>query len=170
MVTTSQLILKPLTYRQIILYLAKSTELTRQLDCESCNWTVAPELLQSMDEVIFPFITMPGERASFEGFWVILRNPNGPILGDFTLIPDEYHDDEFEIGYRIEEPYRNQGYMQEALHGLIDWAKGQGLIRTLKARTDIRNLPSQQVLHHCGFAKGEESDDSSEFLYLKNLF
>lgn len=170
MITTTHLKLQPLTYRQIILYLAKSVELTRQLYCEPCNWTVAPELIQSMDEVIFPFITMPGERASFEGFWVIMKQPNGPIVGDFTLIPDEYNDDEYEIGYRIEEPFRNLGFMQEALHGLIDWANGQGLIRTLKARTNMDNLPSQLVLHHCGFAMGLESEDSNEFLYLKNLF
>lgn len=170
MITTLHLQLQPLTYRQIILYLAKSVELTRQLQCEPCTWTVAPELIQSMDDVIFPFITMPGERASFEGFWVIMQQPNGPIIGDFTLIPDAYNDDEYEIGYRIEEPFRNRGFMQEAMHGLIDWAKGQGLIRTLKARTNINNLPSQQVLHHCGFAKGMESEDSSEFLYLRNLF
>ncbi|MBC8159656.1 MAG: GNAT family N-acetyltransferase [Roseiflexaceae bacterium] len=57
-----------------------------------------------------------------------------------------------EIGYTIYAEYRRQGYAAEAVSGMIDYARGQGVQRfVLSIRPD--NQPSLAIARRFGFAK-----------------
>ncbi len=56
-----------------------------------------------------------------------------------------------EIGYGLAESARGRGYATEAVLGLIDWLRDQG-VREVLAECDPGNAASIAVLRRCGFA------------------
>jgi ribosomal-protein-alanine N-acetyltransferase len=63
--------------------------------------------------------------------------------------PDEAR--RVEIGYGLAESVRGRGFATEALLGLIDWLRDQG-VREVLAECDPGNAASIAVLRRCGFA------------------
>lgn len=90
--------------------------------------------------------------------WAITRKSDGRILGDLCF-KGPAADGEVEIGYGLEEPYWNQGYMTEAADALIRWALSQPGVYAVTAQTLPGNLASQRVLEKLDFhpdGMGEE--------------
>ena len=56
-----------------------------------------------------------------------------------------------EIGYGIEEDYREHGYATEAVSALVDWALKQTGATCVTAETVDANIASQIVLKKSGF-------------------
>lgn len=82
-------------------------------------------------------------RQSHNYFTVHLKATNKAI-GYILLWIDH---DLPQIGYRIEEPYRNQGYCTEGLRALLPFVETK--YKTLEI--DQRNLASLRVAKKCGF-------------------
>lgn len=78
--------------------------------------------------------------------------------------------DGVEIGYRIFEPFRRQGYATEACAALIDWARTAHAIRQFVLSISPDNAPSLRIAQHFGFRKvGTQVDDidGPEDVYLR---
>jgi ribosomal-protein-alanine N-acetyltransferase len=72
--------------------------------------------------------------------------------------PDE--DGRVEVGYRVETPYRRQGYTTEAVRALFDWAAREHGIRRFVASISPTNAASLSLAHGFGFRQvGERMDD-----------
>lgn len=75
--------------------------------------------------------------------------------GDFVLSTGLHHPDwetgSFEIGYWVRSKYQRQGYVTEAVNGLVAFARAQLGAKRLVIRTDSRNLRSQQVALRAAF-------------------
>lgn len=56
-----------------------------------------------------------------------------------------------EIGYGIDEAYRQNGYATEALGGMVKWALQQDGVEYISAQTEPDNKISQNVLLNNGF-------------------
>lgn len=56
-----------------------------------------------------------------------------------------------EIGYGIDEAYRQKGYATEAVGGIVNWALEQENVRCISAQTEPDNIRSQKVLLKNGF-------------------
>jgi len=64
-----------------------------------------------------------------------------------------------EIGYGIDEAYRQKGYATEAVGGIVKWALEQEGVHCITAQTEPDNIISQKVLLKTGFFRdgyGEE--------------
>ena len=57
-----------------------------------------------------------------------------------------------EIGYGINEEYRNNGYATEAVRAVLEWAISHPEVTSVEAETDSDNAASKRVLEKCGFA------------------
>jgi RimJ/RimL family protein N-acetyltransferase len=65
-----------------------------------------------------------------------------------------------EVGYRVEAPYRRQGYTSEAVRALFDWASREHGIRRFVASISPTNTASLGLAHGFGFRQvGERMDD-----------
>jgi RimJ/RimL family protein N-acetyltransferase len=65
-----------------------------------------------------------------------------------------------EVGYRIEPPYRRQGYTSEAVRALFDWAAREHGIRRFVASVSPTNEPSLALIRGFGFSQvGEQMDE-----------
>lgn len=56
-----------------------------------------------------------------------------------------------EMGYGILPSYEGNGYMTEAVQGMIRWAFAQQDVDFVEAETDPDNRASQRILEKCGF-------------------
>lgn len=73
---------------------------------------------------------------------------------------------EFEISYGVEEPFRGNGYMKEALLFFINWIFANTAIDHMYAL--INNNPvSQHILQVCGFAYEEHDTHGDWFVIYK---
>jgi len=65
-----------------------------------------------------------------------------------------------EIGYRVEAPYRRQGFARESVRSLLDWAASAHGIRRFVASVSPSNEPSLNLIAGFGFRRtGEHMDD-----------
>jgi len=64
-----------------------------------------------------------------------------------------------EVGYRVQPGFRRQGVATEVVHGLFDWAQGQGVDR-FRASVAPGNVASLAIIARLGFRQiGVQIDD-----------
>jgi RimJ/RimL family protein N-acetyltransferase len=100
----------------------------------------------------------------------VLRE-TGAVVGKvgFHAPPDA--DGAVEVGYRVAEDLRRQGYGYEMAVGLIRWAGEQGA-RTCIASVRPDNTPSLRIIARLGFERtGEQMDeiDGLEWVFTRSL-
>jgi ribosomal-protein-alanine N-acetyltransferase len=104
-------------------------------------------------------------------------------LGRLMILPDEngdrraigtigFHgapDDQgrLEVGYRVEAPYRRQGYAREAVRAMFDWAAETHGIHRYVASVSPTNAPSLQLIAGFGFVQTGSHMDEIDGLELE---
>jgi RimJ/RimL family protein N-acetyltransferase len=88
----------------------------------------------------------------------VLRSTGEVVArGGFHAPPDR--DGTVEVGYRVVQAHRRQGYATELVAGLLGWARTRGAVRCLGS-TSPDNVASQAVLARLGFVRtGEQMDE-----------
>lgn len=96
-------------------------------------------------------------------YWLIIINSISVGAGmiGFKGFPDAVGS--AEVGYGISIPYRNHGYMTEALIGLSSWAFKHGECRLLTAQTVV-NPASERVLYKAGWQRINQVEASSDWI------
>ena len=72
-----------------------------------------------------------------------------------------------EVGYRVEAPYRRQGYAREAVRALFDWAASKHGIHRFVASVSPTNEPSLQLVAGFGFVETGSHMDEIDGLELE---
>ncbi len=95
-------------------------------------------------------------------YWlIVVRAENvGAGLVGFKGYPNE--GGSTEIGYGISPRFQNQGYMTEAVRGLVDWAFSHPFCQTVTATT-VKNPASNRLLEKLGAELVEQSRDTSSW-------
>lgn len=69
--------------------------------------------------------------------------------------------DAVELGYAVQPAFRRQGFAEEAIRGLLAWAKAQGISRSLIS-VGPANDPSLTLAAKLGFAEVARVDDEED--------
>jgi Acetyltransferases, including N-acetylases of ribosomal proteins len=94
----------------------------------------------------------------FTNWQIILKSQNISIgSACFMGCPNE--NGEVELGYGINEAFRCNGYMTEAVDAMCQWALAQPNVSCVIAETDKDNTASHRVLQKCGFTKYKETEE-----------
>ena len=65
-----------------------------------------------------------------------------------------------EVGYAVDPAFRRNGYARAALVALLEWAKDDASIRTVRATISPDNLASRALVNQYGFVEvGEQWDE-----------
>ena len=83
----------------------------------------------------------------------IERTSDHALIGTCTLFAFHHPSRRAEIGYALGRPYWGQGYMNEALKRLIQYAFDELSLHRLEADIDPRNTASAKTLERLGFLK-----------------
>lgn len=161
MVTTERLIIKPLTLEQLQKYTLTDGSLEEEFQTHYIPRTITYELQEAIEQTIIPKIHDGKTDYLYSTLWIIIVADSNHLIGDLCFIGEPNEEGEIEIGYGIYEPFREKGYMKEAINGMIQWASKQNPVKSIIAHTTKINQASFILLQKNNFVQIDEL----EFLY-----
>lgn len=158
-IETAQLQIKTLEYSQLLKYIENNHSLEKELGLSDTNITITPEFREALEQAILPMVAENEPNYQYFTLWTIILKAENRMVGDlcFKGMPDE--NGEIEIGYGTYEDFKGNGYMTEAVGGMIEWAKEQADVKAIVASTDKSNVASYTVLQKNQFVQVGESDE-----------
>lgn len=99
--------------------------------------------------------------------WIIVLKSENRIIGHIMLKGYPNEQGEVNIGYYMQEQYREKGYMSEAINKLIHWLFSNPDVKYIVADTLKSNILSQNLLKKIGM-KFYKEDDECFWWRLKN--
>lgn len=158
MIETEQLILKPLTYEQLLKYIKCDNSLESELHLNATSRTISPELKEAFEQTILPSVADKTKNYLFSTLWTAISKRDNKMVGDLCIIGEPNSEGEIEIGYGTYDEFQNRGFMTEIVSGIIQWAKIQPNVKSIIASTDKSNIASHKVLEKNGFIKIGETE------------
>ncbi|XVJ65287.1 MAG: GNAT family N-acetyltransferase [Lacibacter sp.] len=158
MIETARLILKPLTYAQLVKYIAADGSLEKELQLNKVSRTITPDLKEALEQTILPNVADTSKDYLYNTLWSAIAKESNQIIGDLCIIGEPNAAGEIEIGYGTYDAFQGKGYMTEIVQGIISWAKTQSLVKSIKASTEKTNAASFRVLEKNNFIKVGETD------------
>ena len=158
MIETERLILKPLTYDQLVKYTKCDHSLEEELHLNETVRTISPELKEAFEQTILPNVTDSTKDYLYSTLWTTISKDANKMVGDICIVGEPNSDGEIEIGYGTYDEFQKKGFMTEAVGGMIEWAKSQPKVFSIVASTDKGNVASYTILKKNNFLKVSESE------------
>ncbi len=162
MIETNRLIIKPLTYNQLLKYIKNDNSLEKDLGLINSLKIISSELKEALEINILPNVANKNLNYLYYTLWTIILKENKIMVGDLCFMGEPNELGEIEIGYGIYDEFRKNGYMTEAVNCIVSWAQNQSIIKSIIAKTYKDNIDSYSVLLRNKFVKTNEDD---EFFY-----
>ncbi len=159
MISSQRLILKPLTYTQLIKYVKNDGSLEAELKLNPTKKIISPELREALMETILPNVADAGKDHLFNTLWGIILKSESRMVGDICFVGEPDENGEIEIGYGTYHDFRGNGYMTEAVSCLIEWVTPHENIKIVFAQTAKDNPASYRVLEKNNFKKVGEDEE-----------
>jgi len=80
--------------------------------------------------------------------WLITLKDTKNIIGSINLIPNDTNNS-VEFNYVIDDRYKNNGYMSEALLTVKDFCLKKLCVKRFQGCCSVKNLPSKRVMEKC---------------------
>ena len=160
MIETERLILRPLSYNELIKHIKNPDELARDLELTPSKSLIEKEVQEAILNDLLPNLSDSTKDSLFYTMWIMIENGIKAIIGGVCFHGEPDENGEVEIGYGTDYDYQNKGYMTEAIFGLIQWAKGNRRIHAIKAETDKTNIASILVLEKNYVELSGQNDNS----------
>ena len=158
MIETKRLIIKPLTYEQLIKYIRCDNSLDEELNLNETTITISPELKEAFEQTILPNVADKTKNYLYSTLWTAISKTENKMVGDLCIIGEPNENGEIEIGYGTYEEFQNKGFMTEIVQGIIEWVKSQPRVKSIIASTDKSNIASYKVLEKNKFVMIGETE------------
>jgi RimJ/RimL family protein N-acetyltransferase len=159
-----RLALFPLTDKQLRLYLADPELLERELGFPVSRSIISKPVRRAIGKKLTEMSEAAVADHLWYTYWLIVVDEGsagsfGAGLAGFKGMPDSRG--LVEIGYGIDQAYRNKGYVTEAVQALIEWAFDRQLeLSAVTAQTEKSNIASGRVLEKVGMHVYSETDET----------
>ena len=152
MVETDRLIILPLNYEQLDLYLQANGRLEKLLQLTDNGRIIAPDVKEMVTNFTLPKIKKAGAiNYLFYTFWIVVEKASKIIVAELGFKGEPNEKAEVEIGYGTMPAQRGKGFMTEAVGGMIEWARTQPSIKYILAETDEKNIASVKIVRKNNF-------------------
>ena len=158
MIETKRLIIKPLSYEQLLKYAQCDNSLGAEMNLDKSSRVVSAELKEALENTIIPAVADETKNYLYSTLWTAISKTENKMVGDFCMFGEPSREGEIEIGYGTHKEFQKMGYMTEIVSGIIEWCKTQPNIKTIIASTDKPNVASFKVLENNHFQKFGESE------------
>ncbi len=159
MVETERLMMRPLNYRQLVKYAENNHSLEEELGVLAAERLISPELKEALEHALLPGVAANESNYLYFTLWTIILKGENRMVGDLCFMGFPNDSGEIEIGYGTYEDFRGNGYMTEAVGGMVDWAKRQPAVKAITASTNKTNVASYTILQKNQFVQIGESED-----------
>ena len=158
MIETERLILRPLNYEQLVKYTKCDNSLEEELGLNKTSRTISPELKEAFEQTILPNVADTTKDYLYSTLWTAISKAANKMVGDICIVGEPNSSGEIEIGYGTYDEFQQQGFMTEAVGGMIGWAKSQPKVFSIIASTDKENIGSFTILLKNNFLKIGETE------------
>jgi [ribosomal protein S5]-alanine N-acetyltransferase len=158
MIETARLFIKPLTYEQVVKYIAADGSLEKELQLNKTSRTISPELKEALEQTILPCVADETKNYLYSTLWTAISKADNKMVGDACFKGEPNAEEEIEIGYGTYDEFQGKGIMTEIVAGMIAWAKMQPFVKAVIASTGKNNTASYRVLQKNHFIKVGETD------------
>ena len=158
MIETERLILKPLTYEQLLKYAKCDNTLKAELNLNKASRTISSELKEALEQTIIPNVADTSKDYLYSTIWTAISKAENKMIGDLCMYGEPNSEGEIEIGYGTYDEFQNRGFMTEIVEGMMEWFKSQKKVRSVMASTDKTNTASFRVLEKNHFIRVGESE------------
>lgn len=159
MLETERLIIRPLTYPQLVKYIKADGSLELELNLNNTTRTISSELKEALEETILPNVSDKSKDYLYNTIWTLISKSANKMVGDLCIVGEPNEFGEIEIGYGTYDEFRGNGFMTEAVCGLINWASSQPKVTSIVASTEKNNIASFTILQKNSFVKISETED-----------
>lgn len=111
------------------------------------SWSAHRDIQETRDYVHMCLLAWDVGKAFH---WVIERLEDKQVIG---MMIARVGDEKWELGYVLGREYWGQGYMTEAVKGIIAWALRQKDIYRIWAVSDVDNIGSARVMEKAGMQR-----------------
>lgn len=153
MIETTRLILKPLTYDQLVMYTKCDNSLEKELNLKETSRTISLELKEAFEQTILPNVADKTKNYLYSTLWTAILKTENTMIGDLCIIGEPNAAGEIEIGYGTYPEFQGKGFMTEIVSAIIEWTKTQPFVKSILASTDKSNVASFKVLQKNNFIK-----------------
>ena len=158
MIETKRLILRPLTYDQLVKYTKCDNSLEKELNLNETSRTISPELKEAFEQTILPNVADTTKNYLYSTLWTAISKAENKMIGDLCIVGEPNVDGEIEIGYGTYDEFQGKGFMTEIVSGIIEWTKTQSSVKSIIAMTDKTNAASFKVLQKNNFINIGDSE------------
>jgi ribosomal-protein-alanine N-acetyltransferase len=158
MIETTRLIIKPLTYDQLVKYIKCDHSLEAELNLNETSRTISPELKEAIEQTLLPNVADKTKDYLYSTLWTGISKAENKMIGDLCIVGEPNSKGEIEIGYGTYDEFQGKGYMTEIVGGIIEWAKKQIIVHAITASTHKTNTASFKVLEKNIFTKIGETE------------
>ena len=158
MIETKRLVIQPLTHDQLLKYIKSDHSLEKELNINETSRTISAELKEAFEQTILPNVADKSKDYLYNTLWTIVSKSEKKMVGDICIVGEPNSDGEIEIGYGTYDEFQRQGFMTEAVGGMILWAKSQYKISSIIASTEKENIASFTILQKNNFLKVGETE------------
>ena len=158
MIETERLILKPLTYDQLVKYTKCDNSLEKELNLHETSRIISPELKEALEQTILPNVADKIKNYLYSTLWTAISKAENKMVGDLCIVGEPNEDGEIEIGYGTYDEFQGKGFMTEIAGGIVEWTKTQSNVKSVIASTDKTNTASFKVLEKNNFIKIGETE------------
>lgn len=151
MIETERLIIKPLSYRQLLKYARCDNSLEAELKLNSSSRTIPSELKEALENTILPGVADKSKNYLYSTLWTAISKAENNMVGDVCIFGEPNEEGEIEIGYGTYDEFQKLGYMTEIVGGMIKWCKTQTRVKSIRASTVKTNIASFKVLERNHF-------------------
>lgn len=158
MIETERLILRPLTYDQLLKYLRSDNSLEAEFNLNKTSRTISEELKEALEQTIIPNVSDKSKNYLYSTIWTAILKSENKMVGDLCIYGEPGVMGEIEIGYGTYDEFQNRGFMTEIVNGIIEWTRGQTNVKSIIASTEKTNTASFKVLEKNNFIKIGETE------------
>lgn len=158
MIETTRLVIKPLTYKQLLKYVKCDHSLEAELNLNETSRTISAELKEALEQTILPNVADKTKDYLYSTLWTGISKAENKMIGDLCIVGEPNSKGEIEIGYATHDEFQGKGFMTEIVGGIIEWAKKQYIVHAITASTDKTNIASFKVLEKNNFIKIGETE------------
>ncbi len=144
-ISTKRLKIYPLNFSLLSIYLANNHSFEDFLGINRLKYEIHEELLKPLN-LIKTKLLIDNPNYWYQSLWVMIDEEKKQFVGSFMLKGKLKATKEIEIGYGTELEFQNQGYMTEAIGGLISGLKQIDFCKAILAETLAENEASHLVL------------------------
>lgn len=153
---TKRLRIIPLTPSHFAMLLEAPAKMESALNLNTSGKILEGHELEAMNWLYSMALSYPEQHLWFTNWQIVLDSENLSI-GSSCFKGGPNDNGEIELGYGINDNFRNQGFMTEAAEALCQWALKQQGVNAVIAETDKDNPASQCVCMKTGMIKSGET-------------